>query len=531
MSAKGDGVESSVCRIEESPQQFAPLQFSPEAFGFPMSGPVTVPGYPQHKLFWDANQAGENLNIDFPMDDTFTTFGMGFQKNLDPFVSSQDHSVGLQFQQSPAFNLNLVGSRNDNIAPFPSPTHPGSPRQTVTSVSMGRGPSLGKLIGNGVDPSLLFSSPSRTAENVKLPNQGQAIQDDILRPYAHQMRDAQIEMEIQMARKSKRKRGPGTDSPAVKAALQTLREDQTGRQGILADSVIEADQRPQSRESSGRSRENRRCVSTSLQKRRSKSRLHVPHSKRTVTLTIDASGRASTETKVLADGTNNPSISGLHADSDSDDSTSSTSSSSVGMVISLSHSFAYPTQNQQQPKVGRFLSNSKSYSQKSSYTSTLGSSNAAKASLPNNRRTSILNIRNNSHGYCGMEIESEAETVIDTDDDGKGDAQSELKKVLQTRGQGKHGKRAMRSKSRDGLADQRRPYPPQSVTAHPYYTIGSQTPGQYRYQDPYSNISPTTITDPDLATPSSGQESNIGSDSTRCVCHSSDSDGYLMILW
>jgi hypothetical protein len=44
------------------------------------------------------------------------------------------------------------------------------------------------------------------------------------------------------------------------------------------------------------------------------------------------------------------------------------------------------------------------------------------------------------------------------------------------------------------------------------------------------NTSPTTVTDPDITTPSTDRDSNL-SDETRCVCGTSDGSGQLMIQW
>lgn len=45
-----------------------------------------------------------------------------------------------------------------------------------------------------------------------------------------------------------------------------------------------------------------------------------------------------------------------------------------------------------------------------------------------------------------------------------------------------------------------------------------------------TDISPTTVTDPDLATPVSERDSQL-SESTRCICNVPDSGGHLMIQW
>ena len=526
-SGKGEGAHGSTSQIEESPQQFPALQFSPEGFGFPTSGPATAPVYPQHKLFWDPEQGSDTMNMDFPMDDTFTTFGMGMQKNLDPFVSTIDQGNGLQFPTSPAFKL--ISTSNEHMATFTTSSHAESPSRTTTSAR-------GKFAGNVVNPSLLFSSPGRAADVATMPVVSQAIEDDALRPYAHQLRDAQIELDMGVARKPKRKRVPETgDSPAVKAALLTLRGDQIGRSGIERDhidDIIEAKAiaRSRSPNSYGYTKERKEVGSRSLQKRRSRSRLHDSQQKRSsVTLTIDASGRAKT---VVADDTKHAPRRENPVDNDSEDSESDSSSSSAEMVMSQPQSFALPSQRHKQPKLGRFFNDPKSHSQRSSYAPTLGSANIAKA-LSTQRTSSDVHTRRSSQAYNGagrVEVDSEAETVIDTDDDG-GDARSELKKVLQSRSQKKVSKQAMRPESRDGFTGQRRAYPSQGGSSHPYYTTGSHTPGHHGYQDPYSNISPTTITDPDMSTPTTGRESNASGDSTRCVCHITEDFGEVMIQW
>lgn len=526
-SGKGEGGHGSTSQVEESPQQFPALQFSPEGFGFPTSGPATAPVYPQHKLFWDPEQGSDTMNMDFPMDDTFTTFGMGMQKNLDPFVSTIDQGDGLQFPTSPAFKL--ISTSNEHMATFTTSSHAESPSHKTTSAR-------GKFPGNVVNPSLLFSSPGRAADVATMPVVSQAIEDDALRPYAHQLRDAQIELDMGVARRPKRKRVPETgDSPAVKAALLTLREDQIGRSGIERDhidDIIEAKAiaRSRSRNSYGYTKERKEVGSRSLQKRRSRSRLHDSQQKRSsVTLTIDASGRAKT---VVADETKHAPRREIPGDSDSEDSESDSSSSSAEMVMSQPQSFALPSQRHKQPKLGRFFNDPKSHSQWSSYAATLGSANIAKASSTQ-RTSSDVHTQRSSQAYNGagrVEVDSEAETVIDTDDDG-GDARSELKKVLQSRSQKKASKQAMRPESRGGFTGQRRAYPSQGGSSHPYYTTGSHTPGHHGYQDPYSNISPTTITDPDMSTPTTGRESNASGDSTRCVCHITEDFGEVMIQW
>lgn len=533
--AKVDNGEASFPHAEESPNHFASLQFSPDGFEYPMSGPATAPVYPQHKLFWNPDESGDSMNPDFTMDDTFTAFGI--QKNSDPFGPSHIGG-GISFPTSPAFNL--LGTSAEDVAPYTSSNQTESPTATASSATMARKPSLRKV----VNPSLLFSSPGRTAEASNMPPISQEIQDDNLLPYAHQLRDAQMEMELQMSRKPKRKRGPETDSPAVEAALQTLRDDRVGIRSDIAEDLNPslANRQPSSRNSSGRPKSNTGVGQLPVRKQRSKSRLHVAENpsqqkkRASVTFTIDANGRAKTETKILPADTSQR----MEVDSDLE-SDGSSSSSNDEMSMSQTQSFAYP-QKHKQPKLGRFTHNSQSHSQKSSYASTLGSgnnagNNARTVSESTSRRpSSNLFIQSNSksnnprpafNGRAEGDVESEAETVIDSEDD-KGDAQSALKKVLQSR-QKSGSKQIMHSGTKNAYAAQPRGYLPQNVPPNPYYMTESLTPTR-GYHDPYSNISPTTITDPDLATPSTGR-SNISNDSVRCLCQSSEDDGQLMIQW
>ena len=531
----GDGPNQLV---EESPQPFPNLQFSPDGFGFPTSGPATAPAYPQHKLFWDPEQNDDTMNLDFPMDDNFASFGV--HKNLDPFVTNHDGG-GIQFPTSPPFSL--LGTKGEDEVPFTSSHRVEATNRSASSASMRRKPSR----GNGVDPSLLFSSPGRSVEGSCMPRSEQTIQDDNLLPYAHQLRDAQMELEMQMSRKQKRKRGPDTDSPAVTAALQTLREDQVGIKRDIADDIITSTSahRPASRTSRHLVEEELVGNRKVLSKQRSKSRLQDPeseipqHKRTSVTLMIDANGRAKTQTKYL---TGDKRQSGNPAEPDSDAESESTSCSSADdLVTSQTNSFAYPKPKsmQKQPKLGRFSHTSRSHSQKSSYASTLGSANIVRTVSENTARPSSSGLfaplessrrppRVSFNDLGRNEAESEAETVIDSEDD-KGDAQSALKKVLQSR-QRKDSKRPQNSRSNNLSFEQRNAYPPSGAPSHPYYLADSFTPTRSGYNQSYNNISPTTITDPDLATPSSAR-SNLSSDSIRCLCHANDDDGQLMIQW
>lgn len=503
----------SMSPVETSPQQFSTLQFSPEVFGsFPMAGPATAPVYPQQKLFWDLNQESNAMNIDFGTTDTFAdSFGLDVSKQLDSFASTHDPMHMSQVVSTSFDAANVLGMTMSATASAAHDTNYLSSTCLTTHSSRSKPPNT------AVDPSLLFSSPSRAPEplNVEIPYQ--AMHNDNLQPYAHQIRDARRERESSETRKPKRRRGPPTESPAVKAALETLRgeEDDRSRGSKKAGGSDKA--------FSGHADGNRvafeepeansvvRHRSTSVRKtmslrRRSSSRQHPKH---TVTLSIGPDGRAETQTQIVAEAN---SESQMDLDNDSGDTESLSSyDGDAHVATSQPSSFAYPLNKAPAPRLARFASSSKHHSQKSSYAST---------------QTMVIDpiiTRSFISGPLGefKGTESDGETVVDFGNE-RGDAQSELKKVVKHRAQRRASEQLSRPRSGRDILENRNRHP-----GNAYATQQSLTPTQ----DMFNNISPTTIADPDLATPSSARDSVISGNATRCVCHGSDADGELMILW
>ena len=531
--------------IQPSPQPFSNIQFSPEAFGgFSMAGgPATAPVYPQNKLFWDPTQNADGLNLDFSTDDAFSdAFGIGLSKPMGSFVSTDDPMTISQIT-STSFDV-------DNIMGLSMPSGTTPPDQTnfLSSAGLLSG-SQSKLGTTAVNPSLLFSSPSRAPEQAKVEAALQINQNEVMRPYAHQMMDAQRERESSQHRKSKRRRGPEADSPAVKAALEALRDEDKERmivQRTFRDSINARPPQEVRRAKKVGFECTQNEKSSSIHRRESKTRrveTNRKASNRTsVELTIGPDGRAKTQTKVVAD---QPVDLLMGIDSDSGDTECLSSEDEAKMMISKPSSFAYPSQPTHKPKASRFNPGSNAHSQKSLYASTM-MSNSSDGTLPRSRKTRrrvasglaldlnaatrsqrpildpaltttfISNPLGDSQG-----TESETETVIESDDD-RGDAQSELKKIVKDRAQRRASSQIPALDGTDSRLDFSNtpnsvPYPMQQNLTTPT-------------QDMFNNISPTTITDPDLATPSTGRDSQMGN-STRCVCHNTGSDGEFMILW
>jgi hypothetical protein len=543
---KGEGLSS---QVEESPLQLANLQFSPDGYGFSMSGfagSSTVPAYPQHKLFWDPSQNTDGMNIDFA-DEAFS-FGLQNLKDLDPFTSGLRKANVSHLPSSPSFDgLGMRSSRGIRLETLAN-QGPANQADFNSSDLMIRN------VPKGVDPSLLFSSPSRPVQSS---GPVESTRNEALQPYASQLRDAQIDKDSGVDRVSKRRRKLYDDSPAVKAALQALRDDTRSRtsteETVNEDIPVQPRQGnlSTSRVASKSSESRRRLGSTRKAPRSAHSQAssRPPRRRTAVTLTIDENGRAKTETKIVPDGAGSSGPSSeANVDMDTGtDSESGSPSESDEMTISQPQSFAFSTHRAAKPKLARFVTDSKTHSQKSSYTSTLAPShtgyslavseqperliNTAWGTNSSGRRDSPAKRRlqrrvppnvlsDDIEGGRDIEIHSEVETV--TSDDDRGDAQSELRKIVRVRAQSRPSTQAEARKSSVVY--------PSSGGRVPPELFGAMAFSQGVGANAFGNVSPTTITDPGLSTPGTGRDSLAG-EATRCVCPGFEIEGELMILW
>ena len=200
-----------------------------------------------------------------------------------------------------------------------------------------------------------------------------------------------------------------------------------------------------------------------------------------VRLTVDGKGRARTETVVIDDEEEVAATRGSEG-YESSHYESSTDEEEI-IIPSRNNSFAAPPQPKG-PKLARFETSARDVRRHSTSASNSYSESSSQ--------------------HSGMDsVESEAETVIG-EDDGSGDATRALRKVMENR-----KKEQMK---------QRNP-------RHHRYSSDTRSSSQYMGYASSSNMSPTTVTDPDGATPSSTR-----SGTTRCVCGKQESEGF-MIQW
>lgn len=545
---KSRGAEAAGSQVEEPHLHLGDFQFSPHAFDFPPSRAASSPGFPQHKLFWNPDQSKEAMNLDFPIDDPFAVSNS--PKGLDPFSAGCE---GAQFQASVSFNEFSTKSGQTTDTSMLLDLDLGNDADfLLPSGILNDGKPFTKVLGKGVDPSLLFSSPGRLPD----PSLSAGLcRSDALQPYAQQVREAQLENQLNRERRARKRRKPEVDSPAVKVALQALRDEQEQDQDMspdvnetATDRAIELLRRPQSQRSrvSFQSSKATAHVRYSGPHRLETSKISRPRKKRpVVTLTIDAEGRAKTETKVVCDDDDieeSSPHSRMDMDSDSEDSETTSSSGSTIMLLSRPHSFSFTSQSHRKPELPRISTEAKRHSQMSSYPSNLTKNSKIMEDTKRPRGFPGVDIHGRSYPInvlgrasspatvsedrshrrrIGASGESDPETLLSSDDD-KGDAQYELKKIMQEMDR---DRAVMQSGLKNGHTRDDHACVSHGDLMQQRYSGSSN---RRRASDAYENISPTTITDPGSATPSTGTE---GYETTRCVCQHSEIEGELMILW
>ncbi|MCJ1386930.1 hypothetical protein MMC17_010059 [Xylographa soralifera] len=543
--------ESSMMRTEASPQQFPALEFSPDIFDFSTSGPTTAPNFPHNKLFWEPKD-DDDMNIDFSAD-LANPFDTPRQPPLDPFISVHSHPSASGAQTSMSFlNFDEVVSKTglkDSASSCFAQASFVSTAGLVGDRIMHQGTSV-----NGVDPSLLFSSPSKGLRPLDTSMVSTRVLDaDALQPYAYQIQEAKRDKAFSGILKSKKKRKPDCDSPAVIAALETLRGDGMARPKLhrsATNSVTirtNIDTKKGSEHSSSVRVDNsssQRQLSPVKQIRSEHFHRKASHPRRrtALALTIDSTGRARTETRSFVDGTDTANVHRNLTDPskkcDDTDSDSSSNQSTIGMITSQAPSFDFSSQKPRSTKMGRLAQDSDSHSSKSSSTSSyISSSNTENWQTTNNAKSILCTSSRGENRQATKFMQnqlalstsyepikdttveeqvSEAETVLESDE-GNGNAQHELRKVLKDRQEARKSMSEGRARPKHHSIN----HSTSGQTQHHHNTYEKGTASNL------SGISPTTISDPDLPSPRS--YSSV-SDNIRCICHKTLNDGQ-MISW
>ena len=520
--------------VAASPQFFPSLQFSPDLFQTPMSGPTTAPDFPQNRLFWDPSSNSE----DHPYQDPF---GPPHPDLVSPFTPSLVPSHGLQStgSVSSAHGYEGPGSQKKQaLAPPLSPSIDGSGFPAPFTAS----PRV--QVPAPEDPSMFLSSPARRfgpAQHV--PGSFSSANRPELQAYHHQIQESKREEELQRTTKPTSKRSslarstktmlkrpvspPSESRPGLKRSAthsgvgDSYPHQRRQSQVSFADSVSILNDG--NRHRGGRSSPLKRGSVNTYQN------VDRPQSsgRTSLSFTIDKDGRAKTVVTRIPDRP----VSRMEMDEGSSGSeTDSLDVADFDIARSQNTSFAFPEQEDQHRPIDILRYESNSHSKSSSYSSTIASSASATLSsrtsslfggarprsrLPGEPYSKSLLDAQAQRSFTSLHTQAPNDFDTTFDEEEKGDAQHALRAMLKDR---------PRPTSSTNIAH----FPPRQINN--FQKFDSSPPIPHNNYGIF-NTSPTTVTDPDLATPSTDRGSHASNGSTRCVCNSSSPDGHLMIQW
>lgn len=499
--------------MEASPNLFPTLQFSPDLFSAQSYGPSTAPIYPQQRLFWDPSLSG--LDNDSVM-----------QQYQDPFALGQDH-LSTSFASTstvvPSFNV-TQHMTPDQTYELPMVSRSmNSPYVDSTSFPAPFTTSPRKAPPREENPSLFLSSPARRFGTSDQPAMRYTRPQVRERPaYHHQLEESRRELDLKRNRKIDPKHPSVTRSvmEALRRPVSPIKDNRPSLKRSLTHSGV-----------SGRQQHLRRQSHVSFADSGSVSSITSNHSGRP--------GRAS-PLQFAGDSTNRPFSSGRgtaakrtslslsidengvaktvvtklskedEMDIDQDDLISETSSidqSDFQILRSQNNSFVVSDDEGSEHSAQHALSRSLSHSR----INTRSTANSRLNHLGSNRKSFNTTGTQSRVKRVTLDPMLEHQSMI-TNHLTTGDAQHALRSIIQDRS---------RSTSTQG----------DSITNDNSMQFHSSPPMQQNQFGAF-NTSPTTITDPDLATPSTDRESVISNTSTRCVCSSSTPESpSLMIQW
>jgi hypothetical protein len=525
--------------MQASPQLFPALQFSPDLLQPPLSAPTSAPVYPQQRLFWDPSSVDAS--------------GNGISAHYqDPFGASQNDFMS-SFVPSPAMSH---GFENTNIMPDTAYDLPSSQSSeaTVPASSYFGGSAFPTSFTasprppppSAEDPSLFLSSPARRFGPPPQPFNSTNLSTRVERqPYQHQIEESKREEEIERAKKARPQRSSGSvessnslrrpvspnteGRPGLKRSLTDTGAGETSfhfrhqSQVSFAESISVVDGVTRRLSKGGRSSPLKRLSRTSWH---SLSERPASRQRTSLTFTIDKDGRAKTLVTTVPEMID----SHMNLDEDSSDSDpESIDAADFDIARSQNNSFAYPEDEPLHQAYATSRPEIRNHSKNSSYSSTMTSSNSTYHSSrtssnfgsarprPNRidnapARTGQPQAGQSRHSLAKMN-QSDKSFLDDNSEDERGDAQHALRAVIKDR---------PRSTSiQAGLTKRRSGLPPQFHSSPP---VQDNRYGVF-------NASPTTITDPDIATPSTDRESYASNNSTRCICNSPSPNGQYMTQW
>ncbi|KAL9111700.1 MAG: hypothetical protein Q9227_003975 [Pyrenula ochraceoflavens] len=353
-------------------------------------------------------------------------------------------------------------------------------------------------------------------------------------PYHHQIEESKRDREYERSKKTKEKRIPegkgfGQSSPISSKIRPGIRRSAT-HTGIGDPEHHARRQSQVSFADSASSRAPDRTGRISPLKRTvQQAGLDRPPSRArgSLTLAVDENGRAKTVFLPVSDAMD----SAMAVDDETSESGQSMESADFNVARSQNNSFAFPEHEIFSSRSAHLMPDSRSHSKNSSYSSARGSSTSTNqssynSSVPGTIKTQSrsLNVQplpagrflaNNSKASPPSTLLPSRGAWVAGRDEDDGDATQAL--------------RAMK-KERERKVRESNSYP--TYRENSIQSFNSSPPMTSNVFDNYfqqNNISPTTITDPDLETPSTDRDSS-SSGIVRCYCNSTGAWGE-MIQW
>ncbi|RYP69176.1 hypothetical protein DL769_005344 [Monosporascus sp. CRB-8-3] len=467
-----------------------------DMFTYPISGPATTPAFTDSRSFWDTDIGGMDIDFSPAGTDVFQASNHRPMNSLDWEKQNQMFQETAAVPQQNQENRAPPTRKERALAPKPPANiDTSTPDMAMFSASFPTPVEDAFAMlnqGNGVDPGLLFTRPPSSSMDA-------AMFDPMAQPVLMQSFSQPDLVGSPMKQPMKgelRRSGSAKDtmtSRKVDRASASSPVKSSGRPGLSRSFSENRGKKPPGRASTlptlapaikpaPQQNPPRATAQTARSNETTGSRLRT-----SVKFTIDSRGRARAETTtVVEEGEEEDAVRTIirnrkksrscsrskHWDSSEDDE-SSTDDEPI-IIPSRNTSFALP--DARKPTLTQsFLSSHRSISE---------------------QNPSSLGISYNEQDSAHNDAESEAETVMNWPVTGRGDAASELRKVVENR----HKKLSLNTSQR-------------FVSGPPY--SGAST------------SSSTTLTDASLPTPSTVRGNRI-----RCVCNTTISringDGYLV---
>ncbi|OKL56041.1 hypothetical protein UA08_08729 [Talaromyces atroroseus] len=523
--------------IASSPQHlFANFQTSPDFFHFSNINSSASPFFPQQKLFVDQDVPADPF-ADTPNAFATSTAGaVSHAHALDvPPLPAIQGSLDLpDFSISTDVSFGIGPTAPADAALFPTPFST-SPRVSFTKTE---------------DPSLFLSSPARRfGPPQPFSEPKSAPRPRMRQPYYHQTEEAKREQQRHTSRTSNQSLSGSlsddndNDDDGDDDEDFTPRAVSIFRPGLARSKTTTAMSSliPHSRSQSQQPFANSLSSTSGIKKTPSKGRVSpvkslrlprtnsscLPSRSQSLILKIDKDGRAKTEfqpergftglTDPISEMDIARSITGSEADS-------TEYSNCLAVQNNL---FGFSAMSLTRPNSSRAESQSRPNS-KSSFASTVASSASGRRSpwaesKPRRPQSAMipsewLSTPRKLSALCNANFtgqSSSTDSTLPDPEEDSGDAQHALRQLL-----------AGRARNTSTI-NNRRMRIPISQSMHHLQSSPPGLNGAFGLRSSEAT-SPTTLTDPDLATPSTGRRSNP-SNGTRCICKSMDNGGHLMI--